>query len=706
MADNKTQWIVIDAPAAYKDANGGEWRIVEPPKAGGNFFDQFAEPRKPNFFDQFDEAAPSATGADVPERGLIEGIVSDVRNALGYGQTEKEKAQRAKAHAKFEAERGAGGWKDTLFSGGGARLVAQGVSLGAADEAEALVRSLGSETYDEALESIRTDLATARQKPGALAIEMGSGFVVPGGAAVNSLRAAPSIWRAARLGAGMGGTAGFLGSEGSAKEDATVADHLAERLPAAAFGAAAGGSVGAVLPAVGAAGRFATGVAKARLGIGDGKYAREALADALRSEAHSSGRTTDAVLQEIEDAGLPLALTGNQAVNTLAHRAAESSPAARRQLIDLVADAEGGAGRRVERAIDDAMNGERAGDTAFAINESRKLNAGRGYDKLYAKNSVHDMSAAIDPSRPTMSAALNRANRWIRDEGGLEINDVSAMTGKQIDLLTRALDDAVDRAFKSGSGQHGAKLAEQRDAFLRAAYKARPDYRETRVSYAADSASLRAIDAGRNLKLKDGAETEQFLSQLSDMTPRDRQHARLGVLQNLRDEVRSSATAPNVLRNLADSPARSRNLADILAPLADETAPMMGNHQRRALEQLPGVVDREARAVRGAQSLRQGLPDYEGGLRGALHGIDPASVAVQPNATITRAAARYLLDDMNPRRAALVSALMRDDWQRSAAVVRAQLAQRGITIGAWTTRVNGGLAAMQASMQGWRPVAQ
>ncbi|MCC7251606.1 hypothetical protein [Hyphomicrobium sp.] len=680
---------------------------------GGNFFDQFDEPRKPNFFDQFDEddrAAAAAQGAQapgaaesVPERGLIEGIVSDVRNMLGYEQTPQEKAQRAKAHAKFEEDRGGGGWKDTLFSKDGARLVAQGASLGLADEAEAAIRSLGSETYDQALESIRNDLAAARNKPGSLLLEMGAGALVPGGAAVQSLRTAPSIWRAAKYGAGLGGAAGFAGSEGASNPDATMADHLAERLPNAAFSAALGGTAGAVVPAVGAAGRAATGIAAARLGIGSEKFAREALADALRAEARASGRSTDAVLQELEDTGLPLALAGNQSVNQLAHRAAEASPVARRQLIDTIADAEGGAGRRVERAIDDAMAGERAGDVAFAIQDARRLGASRGYDALYGRNAVSDMSAAIDPTRPTMQAAINRANRWIRDENGLEINDVSAMTGKQTDYLVRALDDAVDRAFRSGSGQHGARLAEQRDNFLRSAYQARPEYRDVRAAYAADSDSLRAIEAGRGVKLKDSAGTEEFTAQLADMAPRDRQYARLGVLQNLRDDVRNTATAPNAIRNVAESPARARNLADILSPLADETAPVLGNRQRAALESLPGVIDREARGVRGAQALRQNFPDHTGGLRAALAGVDPSSVATQPKASLTRIAARYALDPMNPKRAALVSQLLRDDWHRSIPQIRRQLAQRGVDVGALTTRWNAALAAAGASGHGYRP---
>ncbi|CAN0472692.1 unnamed protein product, partial [Phaeothamnion confervicola] len=190
------------------------------------------------------------------------------------------------------------------FSKDGARLAAQGATLGAADEVEAGVRALGSETYNEALESVRSDLATARQKPGALAIEMGAGVAVPGIGAARGLANAPSlarsIWGTTWRGSALGGAAGFAGSEGSGDEGATLADHLAERLPSAALGAGVGGAAGVVLPTAGAVARYGAGIAKARFGIGDEQYAREALARALRDEAHASGRTTDEVLTELD----------------------------------------------------------------------------------------------------------------------------------------------------------------------------------------------------------------------------------------------------------------------------------------------------------------------------------------------------------------------------------------------------------------------
>jgi hypothetical protein len=679
------QWEIVDLPPRSQ-AKPTEWEIVDlPPAAAAG------------------AQAQAAAETEVEERSLIEGIIADVKNALGYEQSEKEKAQRALAKKQFDEQRGAGGWKDTLFSADGARLVAQGATLGAADEIEAAARSLGSETYDEALQSVRDELAAARNKPGATAIEMGAGLLVPGGAAANSVRAAPTLWNAAKHGAALGGAVGFFGSDGSNAPDAGVLDHLGERLPDAAFGASVGGIVGAAIPAAAGVGRWATGVAKARLGVGDDAYARQALADALSDEAHVTGRTTDDVLRDLEETQLPLGLAGNQSINALGHRAAETSAVARRQLTDMIADVEGGAGRRVEQAIDDAMGHETAADTAYVLQEGRRTNASRAYTDLFEQNTVHDMSSVVDMSRPSMRAAVAKANRWIADAGGLEINDPAAMTPRQIDLVGRALNDSTDRAFKAGSGEHGARLADMRDAYLRAANRELPGDRETRAMYREDSDAVRALEAGRGVNLKDSARTEEFLRDLETMDPWQRRQARIGVLQNLRDQVRNTHDAPNVLRDVAESPARAQNLADIVTPRFDEMAPELGDETRRALEALPGTIDRESRAVRGAQALRQGLPDFEGGLRGALYGIDPASLLTQPKASAAKIAYRYTVDPMNARRAALVSALLRDDWQRSLPAIRQQLSQRGVDWPAVSARWNAGFAAAGNSLSGPAP---
>ena len=146
------------------------------------------------------------------------------------------------------------------------RSVAQGVTLGFADELEAAIRNplsaLGSalglsegKDYKERLDIVRKKLKSYRTENPleAMAYEMG-GAVLPavaggmltagaGTAAVGAstaARLAPTLSRAAKIGAVEGGIAGFGAGEGG----------FSERAKTAATGAALGGTVGAALPLV------------------------------------------------------------------------------------------------------------------------------------------------------------------------------------------------------------------------------------------------------------------------------------------------------------------------------------------------------------------------------------------------------------------------------------------------------------------------
>lgn len=169
------------------------------------------------------------------------------------------------------------------------RAAAQGITLGFADEIEAALRNplsaagraLGlsqGKSYEENLEQIRKKLAEYRaDRPlEAISAEIG-GAVIPtalaglltagtGGAAVGSAtaaRLAPTLGRAAKIGAIEGGIAGFGAGEGG----------IAERAKSAAVGTVLGGTLGAAAPvAVQKTGQFMRRVADS-LGIGGEKRA-------------------------------------------------------------------------------------------------------------------------------------------------------------------------------------------------------------------------------------------------------------------------------------------------------------------------------------------------------------------------------------------------------------------------------------------------
>jgi hypothetical protein len=139
---------------------------------------------------------------------------------------------------------------DQSYGAGLARsALGQGTLFGFGDEIMAGLRSLGDETYDDALVDERAKLEQFREEnPGtALAGEIVGSLATPGlGLATGAVRAAPTVLgrvaQGAKLGAGYGAGYGFASGEGG----------LENRLENAGKGAVIGAGTGAVLPAAGA----------------------------------------------------------------------------------------------------------------------------------------------------------------------------------------------------------------------------------------------------------------------------------------------------------------------------------------------------------------------------------------------------------------------------------------------------------------------
>ena len=198
------------------------------------------------------------------------------------------------------------------------RSIAQGATLGFADELEAALRNpasaLGSalglsegKNYKENLETIRKKLESYRSENPieALAYEMGGAGVTTlglgaltagtGGAAAGaatSARLAPLAARAAAVGAAEGGVAGFGAGEGG----------FQERLKSAGTGALIGGTVGAAAPiAVQQVGKTGRRVMDA-LGVGGQKRAMTFSERKMLEAFERDGLTPEQAMQKLEEA--------------------------------------------------------------------------------------------------------------------------------------------------------------------------------------------------------------------------------------------------------------------------------------------------------------------------------------------------------------------------------------------------------------------
>jgi hypothetical protein len=143
---------------------------------------------------------------------------------------------------------------DQSYIAGLARTgLGQGTLFGLGDEAMALARSIGDETYDDALKDERAKVESFRnENPGtALAAELAGSFATPGlGLAAGAIKPAATVLgkiaQGSKLGAGFGGAYGFASSEGGG---GNLLDQAYERGTGALTGAAVGAGLGAALPA-------------------------------------------------------------------------------------------------------------------------------------------------------------------------------------------------------------------------------------------------------------------------------------------------------------------------------------------------------------------------------------------------------------------------------------------------------------------------
>lgn len=196
--------------------------------------------------------------------------------------------------------------------GGGVRTLAQGISLGFGDEAEAYVRStFTGQDRDDLLKEIRGNISEFKQAKPVLSagLEMGGAVassIVPAGLAVKAGLAgakgagiARATGRGLAAGAASGGVAGFGAGEGG----------LGNRMESAGTGALVGGALGGAFPVVGAVGGDVVRRAADGLGIGGKKRAATIAERRVGKALADEGLTPQTALERMrraQDLGAPM----------------------------------------------------------------------------------------------------------------------------------------------------------------------------------------------------------------------------------------------------------------------------------------------------------------------------------------------------------------------------------------------------------------
>ena len=466
---------------------------------------------------------------------------------------------------------------------GAIRSIAQGITLGFSDEIEAAARSplsaIGAatglskgENYSKGLEDIRGNLEAYRQAHPleAMSLEMG-GAVAPalaagllsagtGTAAVGSAtaaRLAPTLLRAAKVGAVEGGIAGFGAGEGG----------ISNRLASAGTGAALGGTIGAAAPvAINQAGKLARSVGDS-LGIGGQKRALTVAERKVLEALQRENMTPDeamARLQEAQALGVsditPADLGEN--MRGLAWRAQAVPNETRQATVEQFAERRTGQAGQIASGATE-MAGVTGNTGIDYVDELAKRTAELSkpaYDKAY--------QVVLDPkpfqkfaNRPVIADAYKVAQDLasIRGDGALPPFE-QFVTGNGVPTevahgLKRGL-DAMIEAETSDLGKvstRGRELINLKNDFNAEIAKQNPDYAAANAMFADRSRLKSAYDTGVSFNK---VPEKQMARDVGKMTAEEKSALRTGIISKVQDLASVTGDASDFTTTIFGSPQR------------------------------------------------------------------------------------------------------------------------------------------------------
>lgn len=533
---------------------------------------------------------------------------------------------------------------DENLLGSRIRSVAQGLLLGFADEAEAAIfnplSAIGAATgfgqgedYSKALEGIRgglKDYQSARPLE-SMAYEMG-GAVLPtaaaalltapaggaGGAAVGTAtaaRLAPTMLRAAAMGALEGGIAGFGAGEGG----------FSNRMGTAATGAALGGTVGAVAPvAVERGARLARSVGDS-LGIGGASRAATVAERKVLEALQREGMTPDEALARLQEArgmGITDITTADLGENLrgLGWRSQAVPNETRQGVVQQFAERRAGqAGQIAEGATEMAgVRGATGIDYVDELDRATRAMAKPAYDAAYqvilnpkpfqkfaGRKVVADAyKVAQDLAEIRGDGTLPPFSQFVSGNG--IPTEVAHNVKRGIDALIEAETDAVTGKVTS----RGRELINLKNDFNGEIIKQNGAYESANKMFADRSRLQSAYDAGSSFNR---IPEKELARNVSKMTAQEKESLRVGIVSKVQE------------------------LASVTGDASDFTTTIFGSPQRRAALRLafddPKEFDRfekfikiQQDKVRTARKVMGGSETAERLMQRDDSGVDPSSV--------------------------------------------------------------------------------
>lgn len=526
---------------------------------------------------------------DGTDAGTIHGAMNQATGQADPSSMPAPAAPPDSYHVAAQQEYDALKAKGVPVEPGMARRVAQGMTLGGADEIMAAVNTpiemAKAGTLDpvegykraKAWEDVR--LAEARKNQGLTGhlAELGGGIFTGGGLAKQGVSLVPKgaglMGRIAGYtgeGAAYGGTAGFLDSGNS----------LDERLSGAGTGAAIGGAVGAALPA--ATGILGTVGAPIMSNIRARINPQGAAVSQLLRGVDESGRPIGDIVGDVVKAaqeGHPqftiadaLGNPGQRLLSSVTRAPGEGRTAA----VDFLENRQAGQARRVANTLAEGFDSPKtAAQTEAELISARKTASDAAYGAARQGAGPVDLSGAIANIDATIQPGVNQIAKPASDIANSSIETAlqgfkSRLTdGKStltdytaVERVRGDLADAVHSAVKAGNGNRARLLGGVLREVDTAMENASPGFKAANAQHAANSKVIEAVDAGRTAAMR--GRVEDTVPAYQGMPATHQPAFRAGYVDPLISQTQGAAFGANKARPLTNDAFQTE--AGVMAP--------------------------------------------------------------------------------------------------------------------------------------------
>ena len=545
------------------------------------------------------------------------------------------------------------------------RAAAQGLTLGAADEIEAGVRSLfGGRPYEDVLNEIRGSLkayqearpieAMASEAGGAVVPAVGAALLAPFTGGASTAAVAPTLGRLAGMAALEGGAYAFNTGEGGFAERAA-------RIPGGAVTGAIGGAVaGGVTRAAGGAINALTDAARRIIG----NRGSSVVENEIQRLAQQTGKTADEIADDILNGRI---LAENETIKAAvrAYRAGggEASTVITQAMTPRPAATRAQAMDEMRQYLSDiaqpsALQGQRRSEEAAKIAERA----------AYAP--FKDIAAPEPVSREVLSAlevvpeAITEVNKMFRGLvavtppangiGPANVTFTRPITLDEAERVRRAIGNAASSEYRGGFGGAGETFAEAEQSLRGLLDVASPELGAARATAAGVRAQRDAFEAGQTALAGDVNETLFNFSKITD--PQKVEAYRAGLMAALEARA-ATGSRQSLIRNLTNEETKEGKILRAVLP-QDALDDVLRRLETARASQVTTdyVLGGSPTADTMMEAGRRGMDVSFADVTGVLSGSPDAMINVASNI-----AARFTRDLTDAERARVARILVSED---------------------------------------------